>query len=145
MGVTAFDKYADQKLFDVDIPKNSFHIPYNPSSDSSLLIKYVFAQTDSSGSIKRITLYIDDSSNNALSVLERTISPEHSTAQSSLGQPYGNIFYGWVTPEKTVIIMSKTDNINTNFGFPVTIINIIKQEDIQKFIGKNIHPRLPRY
>lgn len=143
MGVTAFDKYADQNLFDVDIPKNSFHIAYNSSEDSILLIKYVFAQTDSSGCIKRITLYIDDSNNNALSVLEKVIGPEHSTAQSSLGQVDGNIFYGWVTPEKTVIIMAKTDKINSNFGFPVTAINIIKQEDIQKFIGKNIHPRLP--
>ncbi|NLR62369.1 hypothetical protein HGH93_30035 [Chitinophaga polysaccharea] len=143
MDVTPFQKFQDQNLFSVETPDEFYNIGLPISKDTVLDIKYIFAQTDADGQIKRLTLFIDDSKNNALALLKQIFGNEHTTAQSSLGKAYGNIFYGWVTPDKTVIIMAKTDKINKNLGVPVTSVAIAKQSDLLKIAGNNIHLKLP--
>jgi glycine/serine hydroxymethyltransferase len=143
MGITAFQKFKDQNLFSVDEPENFYNVAVPVNNHSTLCIKYIFAQTDADGQIKRITLFIDDSENNALELLKKTFGNEHTTAQSSIGKANGNIFYGWVTEDKTFILMAKTDTVNKSFGIPMSSIDICKQSDLDLIAGKNIRVKLP--
>ena len=140
--VTPFQKFRDQNLFRVETPEQFYNIGVPVSKDTVLNIKYIFAQTDADGQIKRITLFIDDSKNQTLELLKQIFGNEYTTAQSSIGKPDGNISYGWITADKTFILMAKTDKINKNFGFPVTSIKITKQSDLLK-IKDNIDTKLP--
>jgi len=135
-------KYADRSLFRAK-PENCYYqVPITAVKQDPIKIKYAFVFTDDHHTIKKVSLLIDDSDSTAIVTLEGWLGKEHTTAWTSLDQVEGHISYGWVTPEKTVIIMNKTTNVNRLLGFSVTQIEIYKQEDYGLIEGNFIRAKL---
>ncbi|MCW3463153.1 hypothetical protein [Chitinophaga nivalis] len=142
-GCISYKDFAEKHLFSAEPDLNFYYLPIIDSQDS-LIVKYVFLQCNNDKELNKIFILIDDSNNNALSILKRVLGPEHTTGQSSMGQPYGNIVYGWSTNAGTTVLMFKEGREHSVLNFPVTTITIRYKSDYEALQNTSISPVLHR-
>jgi len=130
-----FDNYSKKKLFYANPTSNFYNIPIDNISDSSNNVKFIFAYADSQGLIKRIILFIDDSSDTLIDTLKASISSEYTTGQTSIGRLQGYGAYAWSTSEGDYILMMKDVNTDVKLNFPITTLEFTKRSDLNDLMN----------
>ncbi|MCW3463154.1 hypothetical protein [Chitinophaga nivalis] len=142
-GCVNFNDFSEKDHFNATPASAFYYLPIIKSQDS-LIVKYFFLQCNKDKVLNKIIVLIDDSNNKALTILTKVLGPEYSTGQSSMGQPYGNIVYGWSTDAGTTVIMFKEGVTHSTLRFPVTTITIQSHSDYIDFAPTSIRPVLNR-
>lgn len=134
-GAVRFDNYSENKLFYADPASNFYNIPLDHLGDSSDNVKFIFAYADSQGIIKRIILFIDDSSDTLIDSLKANISNEFTTGQTSIGRLQGYGAYAWSTSAGDYILMMKDVKTDLMLNFPVTTLEFTKRSDLNDLMN----------
>lgn len=133
-GAVKFNEYSQEKLFYASPKVNFYNIPLSNIKDSGTTVRYAFAYVDSKGTIKRIILIIDDSTDTLIDTLKERIGNEYTTGQTSIGRMYGYAAYSWVTAGDDYILMIKDVASDKNLNFPVTKLEFTKRSDLADLI-----------
>lgn|GEM_PF-4446006 len=129
----------DRHLFDAFPTEKGFYYLDTPLDNADPLnIKYIFICTGNDNTIKRFTLLVDDSNNNAFHVLHELLGQYDVKGEGTFGDDY----FTWTTNAGASVYLFKGP-INSVVGYPVSEIHIQYPNTFEDFGDYSIDFKIP--